>query len=215
MDKMATLAESRQFDTICCYDQHATIDSWKTLMEGLALQSKAGDIFFITQSSHGTYWDIGGNKRATGICMYDGVIWDYEVREIFKKFAKKSLIVWATDCCYSESNWRMVGVPASLRSKKMPPNPEKIAEPVPTAGDKRSIKASVITYSSSSIHQPSYETHEGGVFTNALIKSLSDEPDLSYYSLFKRIGANIKLPQTPVFDRVKAEKITGNQFLTL
>lgn len=209
-------------DAFAYLDKGATIEYFKDFMADAAKSLKKGDFLLITDSSHGTYDDLVENgkvKRATAICLHDGILWDWEFRNLLKKFRAGVTVVWIADCCFSESNWRFIREAqpynnARVRFTKLEEYP---GIPVgATQGDKRNIKCKMFTYSSSNIYQVSYEDDKGGVFTTSLLSALDKEPNLSYYQLWRRASEIIAplYPQSPVFENVRASNLTGNRFLT-
>lgn len=201
-------------------DSNATVAGFRAFVLDAAKSLKKGDFFFITNSSHGTYDDnivSGQTKRMTAICLHDGILWDYEFREMLKKFRTGVTVVWLSDCCFAESNWRFIrdSQPYNNARARYTPKPKE-AVAVPTQGDKRNIKCNLFTYSSSNIYQVSYEDENGGVFTTSVLKALSKEPSASYYQLWKRSSEIIAplYPQSPVFENVRSAHLTGNRFLT-
>lgn len=212
--------EGRGFQPVLITNQGATVEKFTDLMTDAAKTLKKGDILFLTDSSHGTYDDniAGGKvKRQTAICLHDGIFWDYEMRELLKKFKAGVKVIWLSDCCFAESNWRFIrdSQPYNNALARYTPKP-KGAVAVPTQGDKRSIRCNLFTYSSSNIYQVSYEDENGGVFTWSVLQALKKEPAASYYQLWKRSSEIIAplYPQSPVFENVRSSHLTGTKFLT-
>ncbi|MCB0542101.1 MAG: caspase family protein [Saprospiraceae bacterium] len=216
-------------------DRRATIAEFSDRMKYYASAMKKGDILLISVSSHGTYYDYydpvsGRTRRATGLCFHDGILWDFEFRSLLRRFNAGRRVVYISDSCFSESNWRFIREPdpynlAKARFYKLPlerlPNDGKEigarnVMPVPTQGDKRQIRCQFMAYASSSVYQVSYEDDRGGVFTTAILDALKFDSNLSYYQVFRRASELIapKYPQTPVFEWVRCEKYTGDRFLT-
>jgi hypothetical protein len=222
-DRMDAVAEAHGFTEVYkLQDKTATVAIWKNTLLQQAAALTPGDILLITQSSHGTYQDLPGGKRATAICLQDGIVWDYEVRDILKQFKKGVTVIWMTDCCFSESNWRALNFRVKIdcggnpRAKTKFVKLPRAVQPQPTQGDKRQIKCNLFVFSSSNIVQPSYEDENGGAFTTAVVEALKAEPNLSYYQLSRRVAALVAqhYPQTPVFEQVNATKLTGKVFLS-
>lgn len=214
---MQGIAQHYGFDETHLINDHAaTRAHWLKTMAGYAKRMRRGDVIFITQSSHGTYQDIGA-KRSTGLCMHDAILWDYEIRGIFEDFHVGVMIVWMTDCCFAESNWRWIGQPGKARRKRFMPLERKI-EIKPTQGDKRRIPATFFAYSSSNAFQESYEDDAGGVYTQAINQALLQWPKLTYYQLHARasqlISEDLMYPQTPILETIRANSYTGSPFLS-
>ena len=219
-ERLYDYSEARGFQPNLMTNQNATVANFTASMTDAAKTLKKGDILFLTDSSHGTYDDnIVGTKikRMTAICLHDGIFWDYEFRELLKKFKAGVKLIWLSDCCFAESNWRFIrdSQPYNNALTRYTPKPKE-AVAVPTQGDKRNIKCNLFTYSSSNVYQVSYEDENGGVFTTSVLKALSKEPTASYYQLWKRSSEIIAplYPQSPVFENVRSAHLTGNRFLT-
>ena len=226
VDDAATMAVvSQEFGFVPRFlaNETATRRAWQQLVAELAAEARRGDVVFITQSSHGTYQDLTPGRRATALCMHDQPLWDYEVRESLKGFRAGVVVVWLTDCCFAESNWRFwhsapIGqlTPHKNVTRKFLPLTQR-AELKPTQGDARSIRATLLTYSASGLFQVAYEDEQGGVFTQAVAQALRLEAPLSYYQLHRRASLLISernYPQTPIFEGVRAAAYTGSPFLS-
>jgi|SRR5690606_31264876 len=219
--RLGEYAARRGYRAKAIYDHNATLENFKSLMKEQADKLRKGDFLCVSDSSHGTYDDLfenGKTKRATAICLHDGILWDYEFRELLKAFRVGVTVIWISDCCFAESNWRFVRDPlpynnAKARFVRLPEYPG-----IPmgaTQGDKRQIRCKMFTYSSSNIYQVSYEDEKGGVFTTAMLNALEAEPNLTYHQLWRRTSEIIAplYPQSPVFENVRAANFTGNRFL--
>ncbi len=219
---MMDFAEGRGFVPALMTDELATIENFKSKMGELAKALKKGDTLFLTLSQHGTYDDYipmkAGEKvkRMTAMCFHNGILWDFEFRQLLIKFRAGVTVVKMSDSCFAESNWRFIRESqpyneAKTRFARVP----RTAVPTPTQGDKRSVRCIYFDYASSNVYQPSYEDEKGGVFTTAVLTALKKESPLSYYQIWRRASELIagNYPQTPVFENVRGAKLTGNQFL--
>lgn len=212
---------SRHYDfteSLLIQNSTATRAMWLRTVGDYAKRLRRGDLLLLTQSSHGTYQDTNA-KRATGVCMADGVLWDYEVRGVFEQFRVGVIIVWMTDCCFAESNWRWIRPPVAgnvYRSRFMPL--QRQIKITPTQGDKRRIPATFFAYSSSNAYQESYEDENGGVYTQAINQALLQWPNLTYYQLHQRaskiIAEELSYPQTPILETIRANSFTASPFLS-
>lgn len=223
-ERLEDYCRARGFSPYAMHNGLATVKNFKMKMADAAKTLKRGDTLFVSDSSHGTYDDnivSGKVKRMTAICLHDGILWDYEFRELLKKFKAGVIVIWLSDCCFAESNWRFMrgddqrpynGARARFIRA---PKAAKEAKVTATQGDKRQIKCNLFTYSSSNIYQVSYEDDRGGVFTTSVLEALAKEPQLSYYQLWKRSSEIIAplYPQSPVFEQVRSANLTGNRFL--
>ena len=200
-------------------DGHATISEFHRQISDHAKKAKRGDIVLFSQSSHGTYQDGPDGKRSTGLCMNDGILWDFEARDAIKQFNAGVLFVWLTDACFSESNWRFVAMLGQEAHGQRTARFFRLAKPQiihPTQGNKKDIKASMLAFSSSNIYQPSYEDGRGGAYTQSIIKAFTEDPTRSWYSLHRRASQLVAMdfPQTPVFEGVKSGPFTAKRAFT-
>lgn len=201
-ERVANMAESKNFNEVTVLtDKECTIASFNAVLSNLAKKVVPGDLVVFFQSSHGTYHDLQGGKRATGLCMHDGVLWDYMANKVWAKFAKGVRVTYLTDSCFAESNYRNAGLPPIEIRRKYIKAP-KAAEPVPTA--LKAIKCEFTALLSSTINQSSYEVVEGGVFTSALLSYSNSIAEFSAETLRNRIDGQISDFQNPVLEtRVK------------
>jgi hypothetical protein len=193
----------------------STAKEFTSAIDQLTNTAKENDLVVITVSSHGTYQDTG-NKRATGLCMTNKVVWDYEVRELIKKFAKGVRVLVITDACHSESTFRLLGKNAPEGLKKRFLQLPKAATILPTKGSKTQFKCAFIHMASCNIYQPSYETKAGGAWTNALLEAIEAHQDEgSYYKVFQtavKVLSKNPFQQSPVLDHVKADTFLKVEF---
>ena len=171
--RMYGISIAKAFDSLrLLTDAGATAENWKAFVLEIAARAIRGDVVFLTQSSHGTYTtETPNGKRATGLCFYDRVVWDFEIREVLKKFRAGVLVVWVADACYAESNWRRIipgltGVNLFGKSRFVRVNSGLVE---PTQGDKRNIRCTFLSYSAAGYMQEAYEDDRGGVFTEAIM----------------------------------------------
>lgn len=209
---MYDLAQNIGFEPLMIHDADATRSSYLDLMREMADKLTAGDVLLVTQSSHGTYWDMG-KKRATGMCMHDDVLWDFEHINIWKWFKPGVKIIRMIDCCFSESNFR-------LMPGKMPEGTPKVITvsrgPVvkPTTGTLRSCKATILSFASCNIEEVSYENQDGGVFTLA-VESVFKSGTPTYKQLLKGVASTMHkwgYPQTPKLETAKAGNYQNTLF---
>lgn len=205
-EAMYDIAEGLRFDALLLRDGAATKAEVLRILEEYAGKCREGDVLLFTQSSHGAYADNSSGRRATGLCMHDDVLWDWEQVEVWKRFAKGVLIVRVVDCCYAESNFRNL-MPTFARAKVL-----RVKAPalIPTAASLRKCKAGIISFASSSVEQVSWETADGGVFTVVLEQVLSQgRYGLSYRDVRNRAARTMRalaFAQTPKLELVNAAR---------
>ena len=191
------------FKPFLMVDEKCTIQFVTGMLRNLAKTMKMGDMLWITHSGHGTYADTP-KGRATGLCLYDGVLWDFEQIPIWKEFASQTTIVRMVDTCYSQSNFRLPTKVGNARERSIVLPKAPVI--VPTSGSLRQVQARMISFSSSNIQQPSYENNMGGVFTQAVdeILKLGDPTYAQLLTGVKRRIAQWDYPQTPKLESSNA-----------
>lgn len=204
-ETMCAMAGARGFYPLMITDESATKPEIISILKEHANKMQAGDTLLLTQSSHGTYFDTG-TGRATGLCMHDDVLWDFEQPEIWKLFKPGVLIIRLVDACFSESSFRAALPPGTSERFTSLLGPQTIK---PTSASLRSCKCQIISISSSNIREVSYENEEGGVFTQALHRVIASDPSrsLTYRKVHASIAKEIKrvgYPQTPKIETQNA-----------
>lgn len=203
---MRLLLVNRGFSVEMMMDAYATVDKITEALREYAKMINPGDTLVITQSSHGTYLDLPMMKRATGLCMHDSVWWDWEQAGVWKSFKEGVKIVRIMDSCFSESNFRAPMGPG-VQARYMAAPTESLLRK-PTNASMRGAKCSIVSMSSSSISQPSYENAQGGVFTQMLTTLVNTQPGLTYKQLQKEMDRMLKQggwAQTPKLEVVNAK----------
>lgn len=156
-------------------------------IDHLAAITVPGDVAIIYQSSHGTYWDISFLQRKTGRVAHDDVIWDDEWIQKMKAFKKGVVVLCISDCCFSESNSRLLNAHIQnwkeriLPVKTIPRNKQPLkAWLAKTTG----LKCTLVELSACSFMQTAKEigpgngVEQGGVFTSALVEAIKKNTPL-------------------------------------
>lgn len=211
-DRMRDMAVKEGFVSHSLLDKNATTGAYTDMLEEAARTLYQGDKLLITHSGHGTFADTE-KGRATALCFYNRVLWDSEQIPIWRKFRAGVRIIRVVDACYSQSSYRRLTVPAKARVVRIP----GLTPPKPTNGSMASVKAAIISLSSSTIKQVSWETETGGAFTEALLIALQQPAFISYK--YAREGALNLLdvwgyPQTPVLESSRAGAYKTLKWLT-
>lgn len=195
-------------------DKRCTKQLVQGIFRNLAEAMKPGDTLFYTHSGHGTYTDLKDGTRATGLCLYDDILWDYEQIPMWKQFKAGTKIIRLADTCFSESNFRL---PSKInlgrqRSVVLP----KLPIIKPSKGSLRSVPCSIISYSSSNIWQPSYENNAGGIFTQAVeeILQLGTPTYLQLLNAVRLVIRRWDYSQVPQLESSKAGQFKNKPFLT-
>lgn len=217
---MNELAFNNHFDAEMVVDSSAIKAYFTLWMERQAKKAVAGDYILLTWSGHGTNTKANG-KDINGICLYDGVLWDYEFKELICKFRKGVSIIWVSDSCFSEENFKFIfrqdGAIKSMNFKNVAIKaPENVSWTT-----SKDFKCNFIQYASSNKYQVSYDLGQNGLFTDSLRRSVRMNPSGNYYKIFEgiqKIIAQSGYPQTPKFicingNDVKPKGLTYRQFL--
>jgi hypothetical protein len=198
------------FDVITLTDAQCTRERVAQIFSEFNRSSEPGDIMALTFSMHGTYKNEDG-ERHTGLCLWDGVLWDSDYRSLLAAVKKNRGIIHIPDSCYSQDNWKSVMPkgPNRLRLKYLP------TEKVLNQGQqftykyakKLAIQCNVITITSSTDMQPSYDMGAtGGHFTISFAKAVASRSTIAnYFDIYNktiRIMAESSLPQNPIFRTV-------------
>lgn len=211
---MYDLASSRDMKPHLMVDKRCTKQLVQGIFRNLAEAMKPGDTLFYTHSGHGTYTDLKDGTRATGLCLYDDILWDYEQIPIWKQFKAGTKIIRLADTCFSESNFRLPNK-ISLGRERFVVLP-KLPVIKASKGSLRSVPCSIISYSSSNIWQPSYENNAGGIFTQA-VEEILQIGTPTYSQLLNAVRLVIQrwdYPQLPQLESSKAGNFKNKPFLT-
>lgn len=204
---MEEICKKNGFKTERYNDKSCTKALFKSKLQELSKTLVAGDMFCFSISSHGTYLDQGG-KRLTGLCMFDKIQWDHETKALLAEFKPGVIIIWFSDTCFAEDNFRFIERPDGTVKFIDSENLLKKENLTVRYVKSKDIVANMITYSSSNMWQPSYDLGKYGLFTKSLMESLKT-PGLNYYKQFLKVSevvAKTGYPQTPIFAVVNGDK---------
>lgn len=165
------------------YNQAATKSSVIWNMIRTAQELSPGDIMLVFISCHGGQEpDLDGDEEDgfdETICLWDGQLLDDDIRDAINEVPKGVNVFFITDTCNSGTNYRLR--PRSIRS----------ALPVVFTG-------SVIHFGGCEDGQSSYGDDDGGIFTNALLKTF--KPELSPRDWFRAAEKLMPRKQKPVYE---------------
>ncbi len=105
-EDMERIAAERGFEKrTVLLDEQATRDAVKKAVAAAAAKLKAGDVFMLTYAGHGSQVpdfnadeDDGADET---LCLYDGMLIDDEIYELWSGFADDVRIVMISDSCHS------------------------------------------------------------------------------------------------------------------
>lgn len=105
-EDMARIAAQRGFEKRdLLLDEQATRDAVKAAISTAAAELKAGDVFLLTYAGHGSQvpdFNADEDDRADEtLCLFDGMLIDDELYELWSKFADDVRIVMISDSCHS------------------------------------------------------------------------------------------------------------------
>lgn len=105
-EDMERIASDRGFEKRTkLLDEQATRDAVKSAIAEAAATLKAGDIFLLTYAGHGSQIpDFNGDEDDGAdetLCLYDGMLIDDELYELWSKFGDDVRIVMISDSCHS------------------------------------------------------------------------------------------------------------------
>ncbi len=218
---MKLLAFNNGYTTTQLINQQATRSAILSWIKNAVKNTNPGDFVFMSQSSHGTRTTMQG-KEVNGVCMFDNILWDFELKAEFTQFKPGVNVIWITDNCYAENNFRFImegeGVIkfidfSELKGVVLPKSVQWLG-----AAD---FKCNFIQYASSTSFQVSYDLGSGGLFTESLKKAVTANKNANYYKIFQeteKIIAKSGYPQNPRFvvingNNVLPKGLTFNKFL--
>ena len=183
------------------YDSDCRKSEVVNALKFMAENMVAGDRLIWFHSGHGSYMETA-NGRATCRCMHDNVLWDAEVVKLWKLFPKGSYVIALSDTCFSESNSRNAfGFPGHFGIKSRSIELPRMARKSPTKGS-IPIKIGFLAISSCNAFQVSWEDQNGGIFTQAIEKSIDNSKGLDWEILHERVCRNMppEYNQNPILE---------------
>lgn len=196
------------------YNEEATVKNVKnTIFEIL---SQEPEILVITNSSHGTRIPNieGGYQEA--ICMYDGNIVDYDLKNLINSFNSTTKVIFFSDSCHSAGVTRefldtMNDYSYYSKAKYLPSEDnieafQASSEPTTRAifdvqDDKNILMAGCKSDQYS--YDASFNGRPNGAFTYYVSWFLKDNPNQTYRQLVDNINKYLpcrKYPQCPVIE---------------
>jgi hypothetical protein len=230
---MTRIAQARGFETKTILTREATADAVTSAISDAAGKLEAGDILFLTNSSHGgqvpdTNGDETDQLDETWV-LYDRQLVDDELYDLWSKFAAGTRVFVLSDSCHSGTVDRGIFdaatphvVQAGLvdtpepRTKDMPKEVaentyeqnkavyDEIQKEHPSA-ETAEIGASVILISGCQDNQFSLDGDKNGLFTQQLLAVWEDGRwSGSYPKFHKAIGKKMPATQSPNYNPVGA-----------
>lgn len=104
-EDMAQLAREHGFESTVLLDAEGTRDAVKKTIEEAAGTLKAGDLFLFSYAGHGSQVpDFNSDESDSAdetLCLFDGMLIDDELYELWSRFADDVRIVMISDSCHS------------------------------------------------------------------------------------------------------------------
>lgn len=221
---MEAIAKDRGFETNILLTKQATSANVIAGIKDAAKKLKKGDIFFLTDSSHGgqvpdTHHEEDDAKDETWV-LYDRQLVDDELFALWSKFEPGVRIVVLSDSCHSGSATRDALVDAlvpmladngvvaetELRKKLMPRDVEDATyeankdmydeiQEKNAAGDSVEPGASILLISGCQDNQVSLDGNRNGLFTQTLLGVWNKGKYPGHYGRFHKAIVN-KMPPT-------------------
>lgn len=166
--------------------ENANYNALVQAIASMASQLKAGDIFLLTYSGHGSQVLDKNGDETDGLdetwVLYDRQIIDDELYELWSKFALGVRILVISDSCHSGTVVRTTQ--AKVRNTR-----DKV---IPFCA------ASGILLSASRDHQTAMEIEENGLFTSKLLEAWNDGKFRGNYRQFRNaIASQLPRSQSP------------------
>jgi len=225
------LKDMYQFEDVSLLlDQNATIPKVKKLWKKLISDANAGDTLVLTYSGHGTSTPDRNGDEADGkdeaICLYDGLLIDDTIRDIFAKKKEGVKLVFISDSCHSGTVTRAFmdalyeDDAIYAKARYLPPEDDVDAFALGSfPAPKKSIFSpkeedmNHILISGCLPTEYSYDARIGGRYQGAMsynaISILRNNPEISYQEFYKQLRKklpNRSWPQTPQLEGRKDEK---------
>jgi hypothetical protein len=215
---MTSLLTKRGFGVKTLLTKQATREAVLNEIRAAAAVCKAGDIFVLTNSSHGGQLpDLNGDESDgmdETLCMYDGEIVDDELFHALGAFAAGVRVLVISDSCHSGTVARMmmpVHQGASVAAvRSMPPDValatyhangdayDAILSRPELREARANLKASVLLISGCQDNQTSLDGTYNGLFTGTLLRTWNGGAFTgSYKTLRSRIVSKMPPDQTP------------------
>ncbi|MEB3191155.1 MAG: caspase family protein [Snowella sp.] len=181
---MCLIAQKLGYRPTVMFDEQATVQALNSYINAVSDELKAGDIFWLTYSGHGSQILDTNNDEADCLdetwCLYNGQIVDDDLYKLWSKFAEGVRLVVVSDSCHSGTVARGITTIEEVISRDI------------------DCKASGILLSGCRDNQVSLDTGSNGLFTAKLLEVWNDGKFAGSYSKFlKAIAAKLPKSQNP------------------
>jgi len=201
-------------------DSTASISNVIHAIYDLAQETKAGDLAVIYYSGHGaesydTVQEENGFNFDQAWCLFDGLFKDNQVKQCLSFFKKGTRVVLISDSCHSgsmyksgiiQNNYIIKAIPKTVQGNLTPTNEAITILMQLKAASK--IECALKYFGGCQENQYSFSTGSGGLFTKAFLKTLFSNPNHPYYTLYKKLLAEMPQNQTPsYYNNKKSDKL--------
>jgi hypothetical protein len=211
------LREDFCFNTSKLLDSKATHKNVVREMKKVIRETKSGGHVVITFSGHGTnVKDQNGDeqdKRDEALCLYDKLLIDDELRDMFSQLPKDVSLTFISDCCHSGTITRSflstLYDEDAPRARYLPPEDDEEAfEIVPKSVAKKLMHPqgdmNEVLISGCNPTQYSYDAKISNQFQGAMsanaIAVIKENPECTYDEFYKKLRKRLptrRFPQTP------------------
>lgn len=216
---MRSLLTKRGFGVKTLLTKQATREAVLNEIRAAAADCKSGDIFVLTNSSHGGQLpDLNGDESDgmdETLCMYDGEIVDDELFHALGAFAAGVRVLVISDSCHSGTVARLMlhaqdALARGHNHRLMPPDValatyhangdayDAILSRPELREARANLKASVLLLSGCQDNQTSLDGTYNGLFTGTLLRTWNGGAFTGSYKTFRsRIVSKMPPDQTP------------------
>jgi len=184
--RICDISMDKGVESVWYQNEEVTKAAFSKLFKFMASITNSDDLFFIYYSGHGGQMPDQNGDEIDGkdetFCFYDGEFVDDDMYQLLSLIDKEVRCFVITDCCNSGSN---------LRARQLS-TPRSIEKAIP-----EEFCGKVIHFAGCGDGRYSYGSEDGGVFTNALIRSFS--PEITYQEWFDRTKQLMPRNQKPVY----------------
>lgn len=229
-EDMERIAAGRNFEKrTVLLDAEATRDAVKQAVAAAAAQLKAGDFFLLTYAGHGSQVSDFNADEDDGadetLCLYDGMLIDDEIYELWSMFTDDVRIVMISDSCHSGTVSRAARTAQPARAEGTPAVRTRLLPPALAARTFRAhrdfytrlgrqhrgpdervltreldtpLRGPVLLVAGCQDNQESQDGVGNGRFTQELLRVWDEgRYDGDWVTLVQRIVANMPPEQTP------------------
>lgn len=162
--RFTDLLKDAGFETVVLENSKATIENVRKQMLAAADVLKPNDFFVMLVSGHGGEHDIRGKKHSSW-CLYDGILMDTEIVQLFSKFRRDVRVLIVNDQCFAGGVFMEKALPSDEMVKEMNRLLLDPAYPM------------IIQFAGCRAEQTSRATIEGSTWTLALVRGLDAFPN--------------------------------------